>query len=280
MKRLLPVLLMALLVGACGGSTPDTESPATSPSESPVAEVTQSPTQDPTPADCPTTLLTCEPIRAVVLSYPGLVEDESALSDGFLIVFEDGRGLSRMVDAEEDITIATWSFDVAAVASLFTAFAAAPVYATLPLGQTIDPQSWNNYVKGRLETPAVVPIADVGCGPDAEECDGPSFAAPLDGLIEGVILANEVFAYSSKTGKIIYGDGGAMPSVDPQTIFAIDSALTGTIVREADEALAIAAELVVSGDKTTQDTEELSDVMPAWISPESNWTTIFAYKGL
>ena len=44
MKRLLPIFLMALLVGACGSTTPATESPAT---ESPVAEVTPSP--DPSP---------------------------------------------------------------------------------------------------------------------------------------------------------------------------------------------------------------------------------------
>ena len=43
MKRLLPILLMALLVGACSAATPS-ESPA---SESPVAEVT--PTPVPTP---------------------------------------------------------------------------------------------------------------------------------------------------------------------------------------------------------------------------------------
>lgn len=46
MKRLLPILLMALLVGACGTATPS-ESPSTAPSESPVAEVTPSP--DPSP---------------------------------------------------------------------------------------------------------------------------------------------------------------------------------------------------------------------------------------
>lgn len=45
MKRLLPIFLMALLVGACGSATPVTESPATeSPAtESPVAEVTPNP---------------------------------------------------------------------------------------------------------------------------------------------------------------------------------------------------------------------------------------------
>jgi len=43
MKRLLPIVLMALLVGACGGTTPATESPV---SESPVAEVTPSPTPE------------------------------------------------------------------------------------------------------------------------------------------------------------------------------------------------------------------------------------------
>jgi hypothetical protein len=274
MKRLLPIVLMALLVGACGGTTPATESPAT---ESPVAEVTPSPV--PTPASCATTLLPCEPTRAVVLSYPGLVEDESALSDGLLIVFEDGRGLSHVVNAEGKIAIATWSFDAAAVTSLFAAANSAPVYATLPIGQTIKPKSFDDYVKGRLEAPVAVPIADVACGPDAEECDAPSFAAPLDGLIEGVILANAVYVYSSKTGAIIYGDGGAMPSVDPKTIFTIDAALTGTIVREANEALAIAAELVTSGTATAQAAEELGDLMPAWLSPDSNWTAIFAYKG-
>jgi hypothetical protein len=44
MKRLLPIVLMALVVGACGGTTPATESPV---SESPVAEVTPSPVPTP-----------------------------------------------------------------------------------------------------------------------------------------------------------------------------------------------------------------------------------------
>ena len=46
MKRLLPIFLMALLVGACSAATPS-ESPSITPSESPVAEVT--PTPVPTP---------------------------------------------------------------------------------------------------------------------------------------------------------------------------------------------------------------------------------------
>ena len=49
MKRLLPIFLMALLVGACGAATPS-ESPSITPSESPVAEVTPTPTPTPTPA--------------------------------------------------------------------------------------------------------------------------------------------------------------------------------------------------------------------------------------
>jgi hypothetical protein len=88
MKRLLPLLVMALLVGACGGATPATETPAT---ESPVAEVT--PTPVPTPlaaiicADeapeisnlLPTTLPTNDRIDIQVLigncSMPGSPED-------------------------------------------------------------------------------------------------------------------------------------------------------------------------------------------------------------
>ena len=49
MKRLLPIFLMALLVGACGSATPS-ESPA---SESPVAEVT------PTPVPTPLAAMSC-----------------------------------------------------------------------------------------------------------------------------------------------------------------------------------------------------------------------------
>ena len=49
MKRLLPIFLMALVVGACGAATPS-ESPA---SESPVAEVT------PTPVPTPLAAMSC-----------------------------------------------------------------------------------------------------------------------------------------------------------------------------------------------------------------------------
>ena len=54
MKRLLPIFLMALLVGACGSATPS-ESPSITPSESPVAEVTPSPSALPseTPGAAP-----------------------------------------------------------------------------------------------------------------------------------------------------------------------------------------------------------------------------------
>ena len=58
MKRLLPLLLIALVAGACGSSTPS-ESPSASPSTSPVAEV--SPTPVPTPVPSPLADVNCAP---------------------------------------------------------------------------------------------------------------------------------------------------------------------------------------------------------------------------
>jgi hypothetical protein len=103
MKRLLPLLLMALLVGACGGATPATETPAT---ESPVTEV--SPTPEPT-----ATPVTFTMIDGRWSSYgeTGFVVPDEDAEDGFFIDAENagvkllGSGVSvagRIVIGSDD----------------------------------------------------------------------------------------------------------------------------------------------------------------------------------
>ena len=97
MKRLLPLLLMALLVGACGGSTPASESPSISPSASPIAEVTPTPAL-PTPA--PTAVL---PLDAVGCA-PGAPELAALLptTDQGGLNFEVSAFDCSMPDTDEE----------------------------------------------------------------------------------------------------------------------------------------------------------------------------------
>ena len=86
MKRLLPLLLMALLVGACG-STPATESPSVSPSASPVAEV--SPTPSPLPSETPEPVI--EPVVTEVAFADIAISTPLNMTSGLRDLMFDSR---------------------------------------------------------------------------------------------------------------------------------------------------------------------------------------------
>lgn len=286
MKRLLPIFLMALVVGACGAATPS-ESPV---SESPVAEVT--------PTPCAVAPLPCAPERVLVLAGP---DTEEGYPNGMIIIFENGTGFSHTFDDQsfshytQDSFVRVWNWGTEATAPIFAAFDAAEPLLTVPAGSHVTcsaDDEYLNYVQGRWCA------NDLKVEPWEERAGEERSLTSIDGALAAVYEIALVIPHNKKTGEPIFSWS---PSVaDPNTLMMIDLDRSGTITLDGAAVQAAVPSLLESGVATdvtdrflaaigpdglfeaagSREITGYDGILPDWLDPQSvYWNGIFDAQG-